>query len=249
MGYTIGGTYLASCNCRLLCPCPVDGTPTGPNDECHGAAAFRIDTGNLDGVDLAGVKFALLNHFPSNITSGNWKMGIVVDAGSDEQAQAVEQMIKRGYTSHGKVGITGCSYGGYFTTQSIARYPNLYAAANTQCTLLDLFTEWQIGFTPILSYLEGRPPTTDPDEYKRDSPIYNATQIRTPLLIFDGTFDFLPVTISGNLHDQVAANKTTVKFLKFRGEGHGLHAKNSQTTAAQAQIAWFRQYLAGNKKP
>ena len=167
----------------------------------------------------------------------------------DEQAQAVEQMIKRGYTSHGKVGITGCSYGGYFTTQSIARYPNLYAAANTQCTLLDLFTEWQIGFTPLLSYLEGRPPTTDPDEYKRDSPIYNATQIRTPLLIFDGTFDFLPVTISGNLHDQVAANKTTVKFLKFRGEGHGLHAKSSQTTAAQAQISWFRQYLTGHKKP
>ena len=93
MGYTISGTYLAACDCRLLCPCPVDGTPTGPKDECHGAAAFRIDRGNLDGVDLSGVKFALVNFFPSNITSGNWKMGIVVDAGSDEQAQAVERII------------------------------------------------------------------------------------------------------------------------------------------------------------
>ena len=93
MGYTIAGTYVASCDCRLLCPCPVDGTPTGPNDECHGTAAFRIDRGNLDDVDLGGTSFALLNHFPSNITSGNWKMGIVVDASSDDQAQAVERIV------------------------------------------------------------------------------------------------------------------------------------------------------------
>jgi hypothetical protein len=71
----------------------VDGTPTGPGDECHGAAAFRIDSGNSDGVDLSGVKFGLVNYFPSNITSGNWKMGLVIDAGSDEQAQAVERII------------------------------------------------------------------------------------------------------------------------------------------------------------
>ena len=94
MGYTIAGSYVASCDCRLLCPCPVDGTPTGPNDECHGAAAFRIDRGNLDDVDLSGTAFALLNHFPSNITAGNWKVGIVVDdKASDEQAQAIERIV------------------------------------------------------------------------------------------------------------------------------------------------------------
>ena len=94
MGYSIAGTYVAACDCRLLCPCPVDGTPTGPNDQCHGAAAFRIDRGNLDGTDLSGVSFALLNHFPSNVTSGNWKVGIVVDGGaSEEQANAVDTIV------------------------------------------------------------------------------------------------------------------------------------------------------------
>jgi Prolyl oligopeptidase family/WD40-like Beta Propeller Repeat len=165
----------------------------------------------------------------------------------DEGAQAVQQMIRRGWTAKGKVGISGCSYGGYYTTQSIIRYPDLYAAANTQCTLLDLFTEWELGYTPVLSYLEGRTPILDSAEYLRDSPIYNAPKIRTPLLIFAGTSDFLPVTISGNLHDQVATGKTTVKFLKFMGEGHGLARPNDQTTAGQAQIAWFRQYLTGKK--
>jgi dipeptidyl aminopeptidase/acylaminoacyl peptidase len=161
----------------------------------------------------------------------------------DEAAQIVQQMITRGYTARGSVGITGCSYGGYFTSQSITRYPDLYAAANTQCTLLDLFHEWQLGFTSRISYLEGRVPTVDSNEYAKDSPAYNATKVRTPVLIFDGVYDFLPVTISGNFHDQVAANRTPVKFIKFDNEGHGLRSVNSQLVASQAQIAWFRQYL------
>ncbi|MFN2542966.1 MAG: DUF1326 domain-containing protein [Actinomycetota bacterium] len=94
MGYTIAGSYVAACNCRLLCPCPVDGTPTGPGDQCHGTGAFRIDRGNLDDVDLGGTSFVLLNHFPSNLTAGNWKVGIVVDEGaSEEQAQAIDKIV------------------------------------------------------------------------------------------------------------------------------------------------------------
>jgi hypothetical protein len=55
---------------------------------------FGIKEGNLDDVELGGVNFALYNWFPSNLTAGNWKVGIVVDEGaSDDQATAVEQII------------------------------------------------------------------------------------------------------------------------------------------------------------
>jgi hypothetical protein len=94
MAYTIKGTYGAVCDCRLVCPCPVDGTPTGEGDTCHGVAVFQIREGNLDDTDLANVTFALLNYFPSNISSGNWKVSIAVDEGaSDEQAQAIERIL------------------------------------------------------------------------------------------------------------------------------------------------------------
>jgi hypothetical protein len=94
MSYTIKGRYGAVCNCRLLCPCPVDGLPTGEGDECNGVLLFDVREGNLDDTDLSGVPFALYNHFPSNLSSGNWKVGIVVDEGaSDAQAQAVERII------------------------------------------------------------------------------------------------------------------------------------------------------------
>jgi hypothetical protein len=94
MAYRIAGTYVASCNCIGVCPCPVDQTPTAEGGECKGVAAFAIREGNLDDTDLGGVNFAFFNLFPANISAGNWKLGIVVDEGaSDDQAQALERIL------------------------------------------------------------------------------------------------------------------------------------------------------------
>jgi dipeptidyl aminopeptidase/acylaminoacyl peptidase len=166
----------------------------------------------------------------------------------DEEAQIVRQMIARRWTSKGKVGITGCSYGGYFTLQSLIRHPDLYAAANAQCAILDNVVEWSRGFAHLLPYIEGVPPWEADAEYQRDSPIYNAGKITTPLLTFHGTNDFLPITQNENMHLQLVNRNLPAKMLKFVGTGHGL-VRNGEADqayelyAAQEQILWFRQYL------
>jgi dipeptidyl aminopeptidase/acylaminoacyl peptidase len=162
----------------------------------------------------------------------------------DEQVEIVEQLVDRGYTSHPRLGITGCSYGGYFTSQSITRHPDVYAAANTQCTLLDLFNEFELGYRPVISYLMGRTPTENAAEYTRDSPVLQAARVRAPTLIFAGTADFLPYTISQRFHDDINAAGTLSDFYVFQGEGHGLAFITSQFVAGQAQIEWFRRHLA-----
>jgi len=96
MTYTISGRYLASCSCSLICGCPVDAPPRGAEGgtECRGVAVFHIADGGLDDVDLSGVDFAFYNLFPSNLTSGDWKVGAVIDSdASDEQADAVERIL------------------------------------------------------------------------------------------------------------------------------------------------------------
>ncbi len=168
----------------------------------------------------------------------------------DQGAEVVRQMIGLGYTASDRVGITGCSYGGYFTTQSTGRHPSLYAAANPQCGLYDTITEWQTGFTNLMSYLMGSPPTSEAAEYTQDSPGYLAENVTTPTLIFHGTDDFLPVNIAETYYAILEAAGTPVRMLKFVDEGHGLtQFADNQIYAAQEQIAWFRQYLAPSGAP
>jgi hypothetical protein len=95
MAWRISGTYVANCNCQLICPCPVDAPPTSPDGECRGTIVMQVADGNLDDTDLSGVTFALVNNWPSNLSAGNWKLGVVIDEGaSDEQAEAIEGIIK-----------------------------------------------------------------------------------------------------------------------------------------------------------
>ncbi|HEY1014939.1 MAG TPA: prolyl oligopeptidase family serine peptidase [Herpetosiphonaceae bacterium] len=162
----------------------------------------------------------------------------------DEAAEIVEQLVQKGWTASGKVGITGCSYGGYFTSQSITRHPQRYAAANTQCTLLDTASEWHFGLA-LIGYLEGTTPMADPAEFASDSPINRASAARTPLLMFHGSFDFLPVKFAYDFHDQMQVQGLPVRLLEFNGEGHGLALPEHQLRAAQEQILWFRKYLTG----
>jgi dipeptidyl aminopeptidase/acylaminoacyl peptidase len=161
----------------------------------------------------------------------------------DEQAEIVGQLVARGWTNKSKVGITGCSYGGYFAWQSIARHPDTYAAANPQCSLVDLYTEWTRGYDILMPYLEGLPPYNNPSEYRNDSPAYNAAKIKAAVLSFQGSDDFLPEVQGENMHLQLYNRGLNARMVKFIGEGHGLQDPKNQLYAAQQQLDWFRTYL------
>ena len=95
MAYRLAGTYVAHCDCKQLCPCAVDGPPTGRDGQCRGLLVHEIRDGNMDGTDLSGVLVAMAYMAPSNISAGNLKVGIVVDSqASDEQAEALERIFK-----------------------------------------------------------------------------------------------------------------------------------------------------------
>jgi len=174
--------------------------------------------------------------------------------------EGVDHLVSQRIVDPRRVGITGCSYGGYFTLQSLRAYPGYYAAGNPQCSLADLFEEFNFGYTPFISYLMGRGPLADPAEYAKDSPMYGTKDIRTPTLIFHGTKDFLPVPLINNIHDQIAANGVAVKLFRAVGYGHGLGGAtddnddfvpgsdlSGQRYAFQLQLQFFRERLGVDK--
>ncbi len=161
----------------------------------------------------------------------------------DELAQIAGQVVERGWARADQVGISGCSYGGYMTSQSIVRHPQRYAAANPQCSLLDLVSEFQTGYASHIAYLEGGSPWARWNEYLADSPGFHGASVRTPTLVFHGTLDFLPVGIAENFYEGIRASGTDARILRFAGERHGLRGTANQLYAAQEQISWFRRYL------
>jgi dipeptidyl aminopeptidase/acylaminoacyl peptidase len=159
-----------------------------------------------------------------------------------ESAMAVQYMLEHGYTSASQMGVNGCSYGGYLVNQSITQYPELYAAAISECSIMDMSDYWK--FNPYLvTFYEGSVPTDRPDEYRRDSPLHSAAAVRTPVLLMQGTDDFLPVNLVRDFRKDVESAGTPVELLVFKKEGHTLTLPESKLFAAQQQITWFRKYL------
>ena len=83
--WKISGEYMESCNCDYLCPC-IYTNPQGEatHEHCYALMAFRIDEGQCGGVDLSGLKFALVIRSGRVMADGGWVFANVVDESADD---------------------------------------------------------------------------------------------------------------------------------------------------------------------
>jgi len=88
MAYDFQGSLLEVCTCDILCPCWVGEDPDYKT--CDAAWGYRVDTGNIEGVDVSGVVFGTINHIPGNILDGNWRVVFFIDEkATKEQEEAL----------------------------------------------------------------------------------------------------------------------------------------------------------------
>jgi hypothetical protein len=89
MAYKIEGKLLEVCSCNVLCPCWIGEDPDGGT--CDSAMAWHIDSGEIEGVDVAGQTLAMSVHIPGNVlTPASWKAAVFVsDTATDEQHGAI----------------------------------------------------------------------------------------------------------------------------------------------------------------
>ena len=96
-GWEIAGQYMESCNCDYLCPC-IYTNPQGEatHEHCFALMAYRIDAGQLDGVDLNGLKFAFVIRSGKVMADGGWVFAAVVDEAANEQQRGALTSIVSG---------------------------------------------------------------------------------------------------------------------------------------------------------
>jgi len=95
MSWRLAGTYFESCSCDAVCPCTWSGLSAPATlDRCRALLAYHIDAGEIDGVDVSGLSFALFLDTPPVMAEGNWRVGIFLDdAASDSQAEHLTAVL------------------------------------------------------------------------------------------------------------------------------------------------------------
>jgi hypothetical protein len=87
MAWSMEGQLFETCNCDLICPCSAYPFAGADYDRCLTVFGFRIDSGQIEGVDIGGTIMALAFDIPKYFQDGNWRVGLLADAAaSDEQA-------------------------------------------------------------------------------------------------------------------------------------------------------------------
>jgi hypothetical protein len=94
MSWSLKGSYVETCSCELMCPCNLSLDHGATYDFCRVTLVFSIREGQVDGTDIAGRTVAIIADAPKVMTEGNWRLGVFVDDGADdEQADKLVQVF------------------------------------------------------------------------------------------------------------------------------------------------------------
>ena len=172
---------------------------------------------------------------------------------------AVKAAIATGIVDSANVGLWGHSWGGYQTAFLVTQ-TDIFKSAIAGAPLTDMVSMyssiyWNTGSTNqgIFEASQGRFKgnfTDNTDAYIRNSPVFQAKNVRTPLIILhndkDGAVDFNQGVTYYNTLRQLGKE---VIMLEYAGENHGLARPTNQKDYAARMGEWFDHYLEGAPAP
>ncbi len=96
MSWQVSGNSMELCSCRAFCPCWLGPEGKPDQDWCSAIFGFDVETGNSEGVDLAGTKVVFMAHWPSNFFAGNGSARLFIDASASADQQRELEAIFSG---------------------------------------------------------------------------------------------------------------------------------------------------------
>jgi dienelactone hydrolase len=168
---------------------------------------------------------------------------------------AVKRVIEMGIADPARVGIIGHSWGG-FDTVVLATHTDVFAAGVAGAPITDLVSNygnhhWSSGIAETDHIETGQqrmqvPLYEDLQAYIRNSAIYKAHTMKTPLLLMtgdnDGTVHWHQSVALYNIARRAGRN---VVMLQYGAEDHGLRKRQNQIDYHHRIREWFDHYLRG----
>lgn len=162
----------------------------------------------------------------------------------------IDYLIERGLVDADRVGITGGSYGGYASAWAATYYSDRFAASVMNVGISDKIAMMGTSDIPQELYLLHYRtwPWEDWDLYRKASPIYYASQARTPILILHGDADpRVDPTQSRIFYRYLVLqdDPPPVRLVLYPGEGHGNRRAASRWDYSLRLMRWMDHYLKG----
>ncbi len=184
------------------------------------------------------------------LNAGNRQWG---EKMQDDITWGVRHLVGQGIADPKRIAIMGASYGGYATLAGVAFTPDLYAAAvaivapSNLITLLESIPPY---WEPIRRMFYER--IGDPNkpegrkQLERQSPLFSASRIRTPLMVVQGAND---PRVKKRESDQIVIalrdRKFPVEYLVADDEGHGFARPVNNLAMIAAVEKFLAKYLGG----
>ena len=172
---------------------------------------------------------------------------------------AIDAVIELGIADPDRLGLMGHSYGGYGTYALITQTHRFRAAVALAgiADLVSLYGQFdaRLRYEPraheyLLQGLAeagqlrmGTAPWQDPDRYVRNSPLFAAGDVQTPLLIIQGDMDYVPIQQGEQLFSALYRQGKRARFVRYWGEGHILQSPANIEDMWQQVYGWFDEFL------
>jgi dipeptidyl aminopeptidase/acylaminoacyl peptidase len=172
---------------------------------------------------------------------------------------ALKAAIATGVIDVKKVGLTGHSWGGYQTSFLVTQ-TDMFAAAVAGAPLTNMVSMYSLiykntggGNGAIFEASQGRFKGgywDNWDAYYRNSPVFFAKNVKTPLMILhndrDGAVDF---TQGVEYYNTLRRLQKPVIMLQYVGENHGLRKPSNMRDYSVRMKEYFDHYLKGAAAP
>lgn len=171
----------------------------------------------------------------------------------DDLTWGVKHLVAQGTVDAKRVGIMGGSYGGYATLAGVAFTPDVYSAgvaivapSNLKTLLESIPPYWEAG--RIIFYKRMGDPNTPEGlaQMKRQSPLYSADKIKTPLMVVQGAND---PRVNKRESDQIVValrdRNFPVEYIVAPDEGHGFARPVNNMAMLAAAEKFLSKHLGG----
>ena len=162
----------------------------------------------------------------------------------EDQADAVRELVRRGWVDGGRVGITGWSYGGYMTLMAMLREPALFQVGVAGAPV----THWDGYDTHYTERYMGLP-AENPDGYDRSSALHVDT-LRGALMIVHGMLDEnVHFRHTGRLVNALVAARKEFELQLFPDERHLPRKPADRLYMEERVVAFLRAGLGMGASP